>query len=147
MAGHPGKESPAPTEQDDYEDEGNIIDHDEAEENDETTPNDQHRELHSQNNNDEENLNAAMDDAPTEAVMDTENDVIPTQQTAQPTNNSTRQTQLELNIEVMVEDPNAGPGLEEQLDGVFVEETESPNGVTYPLFMFIDTSSGIPSEV
>ena len=129
MAGHPGKESPTPTEQDDYEDDGYFIDHDEAEENDETTLNDQYRELHSQNNNDEGNLNAATDDAPIEAVMGTENDVVTAQVAAQATNNTTRQEQLEFNIEIMTEDPNAGPGL----GGVFAK---------YPLFRF-----GIPSEV
>ena len=147
MAGREGKRSPTPTEQDDCEDEGNIIDHDEAQENDETTLNYQYRELDSQVNTGEENRNATADDAPTEAVMGSANDVVPAQETAQATNNTTRQAQLEFNIEVMTEDPNAGPGLEEQLGGVFVEETGSPNGVRYPLFTIIDTSSAIPSEV
>ena len=137
MAGHEGRGSLTPTEQDDYEDHGN------AQENDETTLDDQYRD--SRNNN--EDLNAATGDARTEAVMGSANDVVPTEETAQATHNTARLAQLEFNIEVMTEDPNAGPGLEEQLGGVVVGEVESPNGVGYLLVMLIDVSSEISPEL
>ena len=138
------KESLAITEQDDNEDEDNAIEHEEAQENDETTLDDQYRD--SQNNN-EAGLNAATGDARTEAVMGSANDVVPTEETAQATHNTARPAQLEFNIEVMTEDPNAGPGLEEQLGGVVVGEVESPNGVGYLLVMLIDVSSEISPEL
>ena len=59
MAGYEGKESPTPSEQGDYEDEGNMIEHEEAQEFEQATLNDQHREHESQITNDDENLNAA----------------------------------------------------------------------------------------
>ena len=147
MAGREGKRSPTPTEQDDCEDEGNIIDHDEAQENDETTLNYQYRELDSQVNTGEENRNATADDAPSEAVMGSANDVVPAQETAQAANDTARQAQLQFNIEVMTEDPNAGHSLEEELGGVVVGNIESPNSVEYLLVMLIDVSSEIPPEV
>ena len=143
MAGRDGKGSLTPTEQDDYEDEGHAIGHEEAQE---ATLNDQYRELHSQINN-EEDLNAATGDTRTEDVMGSATDVVPNQETAQATRNTARLAQRQFNIAVMTEDPNAGPSLEEQLGGVVVEEIQSPNSVGNLLVMLIDVSSEIPPEL
>ena len=144
MAGNEDKGSPT-SEQDDYEDEHTITEHEETQENGEATLNNQDREPDSQTSDNEENQITTMEDVLTEAAMGGANDGVPYQETAQvPNINTAIPAQLESNTEVS---QDVDPDVEEQLGDVEVGTIRYPNGVVYRLVMTIIAGPGASPEL
>ena len=117
MAGHEGSRS----KQDYHGDENNNIEYEDegSQENDQMN---------------EDSPNAPTSNVLTESAMDAENVSVTNQETAQPG----------LNTEVIMEEQNVDPDLEEQLGGVIVGEVEYANGQVELLVMSINASQATP---
>jgi hypothetical protein len=119
MAGHEGSGSPTPSEQenhDDKNDDNNIQDEQqEAQEHDEVV--------------NESSVQDIVREASIAGEINAE-----MAQPAHPGSSS----------DIMMEDPDAGPDLEEELGGVIIGEIENANGLVELLVMSVDSSPGTP---
>ena len=118
MAGHEGSGSPTPSEQENHDDK-----------NDDNNIQDEEQEAQGNDEVNESSLQDIVREASVAGEINAE--------MAQP-------AQAGSSSDIMMEDPNAGPDLEEELGGVIIGEIENANGLVELLVISIDSSTGTP---
>ena len=153
MAGHEGNGGPTLNEEENHDDKNgynNMQDEDqEAQENDDA-------QTGETMNDAEVNEDSIQEDIVTETSVTTGNNVVlpnPEDETdgAQVLENEDAEiaqpAQAGLSPDIITEDPDASPDLEEELGGVIIGEIEYANGLVDLLVISIDSSLGIPELI
>ena len=158
MAGHEGSGSPTPSEQENHDDKNennNMQDEEQGtRENDDAQTGETMNDMQeSQINDVKANDSSTQENIATEASVAGENNVVvpnPDDETygAQALENEDAEmaqpAQAGSGSDIMMEDPNAGPDLEEELGGVIIGEISYANGLVDLLVISIDSSTGTP---